>query len=240
MLRQMRDNATTATAATASGGGASLAWCGDPYPFSDGSLGAQTARFSASFTNTLNGNATCDVTASLTRNGTELARKASTFFKSTGAPVTETYLVSFDLPIAASAFAKDDRLNLRLNWTGSGTRCDGVTLNFGGPAQPGSLTVNSTRTPLLVTRPAAPTGLTAARQPDGTVRLTWPKSTSANIGFYRIYRDGKSYTQRVATSGRGTATEDWTDTNPGPARDYYVTAVTEKLLESTFVGPVRP
>lgn len=88
------------------------------------------------------------------------------------------------------------------------------------------------------TRPEPSPNLAVARDA-GTVTLSWDRSPSS-VDFYRVYKNGTSYTQRVATPGEGTEQEQWVDPDPGPADEYRVTAVSSRLHESTFIGPVSP
>nr|MDQ3935236.1 hypothetical protein [Actinomycetota bacterium] len=91
-----------------------------------------------------------------------------------------------------------------------------------------------------ITRPSAPTGLTATSNGDGTTTLTWtPPTGSPAAEFYRIYRDGSNYTERFDTSGdTGEATISWTDTDAASSHTYRVTAVSSVLAESDPAGPV--
>jgi hypothetical protein len=84
-------------------------------------------------------------------------------------------------------------------------------------------------------RPAAPKELEAKKNEDGSVTLKWSKVTGAS--FYRIYRGSTEYTSRYAVASPGTETT-FVDTNAVSAHEYWVTAVTSSLTESTFIGPV--
>jgi hypothetical protein len=91
-----------------------------------------------------------------------------------------------------------------------------------------------------LSQPGVPSGLTVAVNGDGTRTLTWtaPSGTPA-VEFYRIYRDGRNYTDRIDTAGATTSTVTWTDTNTGGAsHTYRVTAASSTLTESDFAGPV--
>jgi len=88
--------------------------------------------------------------------------------------------------------------------------------------------------------PSTPTGLSVTVNGDGTRTLTWtaPSGTPA-VEFYRIYRDGRDYTDRIDTAGATGSTVTWTDTNTGStSHTYRVTAATATLVESDFAGPV--
>jgi Big-like domain-containing protein len=85
-----------------------------------------------------------------------------------------------------------------------------------------------------------PTGLTVTANGDGTRTLTWtaPTGTPA-VEFYRVYRDGYDYTNRIDTSGATGSSVTWTDTNTGgSSHTYRVTSATSTLTESAFAGPV--
>jgi hypothetical protein len=88
--------------------------------------------------------------------------------------------------------------------------------------------------------PSTPTGLSVTVNGDGTRTLTWsaPSGTPA-VEFYRIYRDGRDYTDRIDTAGATGSTITWTDTNTGSTpHTYRVTAATATMVESGFAGPV--
>lgn len=87
-------------------------------------------------------------------------------------------------------------------------------------------------------RPAPPANL-AAVNVDGTVTIAWDASPST-VDFYRVYKNGRSYSKRVATPGEGLSREEWIDPDPQPGDTYRVTATSEQLQESNFIGPVQP
>jgi len=82
-------------------------------------------------------------------------------------------------------------------------------------------------------RPSAPASLTATKNEDGSVTLTWPKVEGA--AFYRIYRGSTDYTSRYGVSSEPT----FLDTDAVTALEYWVTAVSSTLTESTYAGPVK-
>jgi hypothetical protein len=89
-------------------------------------------------------------------------------------------------------------------------------------------------------QPGAPTGLSLTANGDGTTTLTWtaPSGTPA-VEFYRIYRDGRDYTNRIDTAGATGSSVSWTDTNTGgTSHTYRVTAASANLVESDFTGTV--
>jgi prepilin-type N-terminal cleavage/methylation domain-containing protein len=94
--------------------------------------------------------------------------------------------------------------------------------------------------------PYAPTDLIAARNADDSVTLTWsrpapedPDGLTDGVEFYRIYRDGTALDNRVDRwfDDRPNVTWQDTDTN-GLQHQYWVTAVDQHHMESTFLGPV--
>jgi Tfp pilus assembly protein PilV len=81
--------------------------------------------------------------------------------------------------------------------------------------------------------PSPPADLTAVRSEDG-VTLTWTAGSDADgVRYYRIYRDGKAFADRLdRTPSGGVLT--FLDGDPGlTPRTYWVTAVDNKLAEST-------
>ena len=82
------------------------------------------------------------------------------------------------------------------------------------------------------TAPNAPTSLVATKELDGSVTLTWkaPEGGTTPVSFYRIYRGSKEYTSRY---GETTETK-FKDTDAAETHKYWVTAVSSKLVESTF------
>jgi hypothetical protein len=89
-------------------------------------------------------------------------------------------------------------------------------------------------------QPGTPTGLTLTTNGDGTRTLTWTApSGTPEVEFYRIYRDGRDYTDRIDTAGATGSSVTWTDTNAGgTSHTYRVTAASADLVESDFAGPV--
>jgi type II secretory pathway pseudopilin PulG len=89
-------------------------------------------------------------------------------------------------------------------------------------------------------QPGPPSGLSASNGTGGTTVLTWTAPTTTPApDFYRIYRDGQDYTNRIDSTGATGSTVTWTDTNTGGnAHSYWVTTVSANLTESAFAGPV--
>jgi hypothetical protein len=101
-----------------------------------------------------------------------------------------------------------------------------------------STTVSEGKAATFIVKNGAPQGptltgtLTATKNTDGSVTLKWPEpSGSPTAVFYRIYRGSKEYTSRYGVS----ATTEFTDTNATVVHTYWVTAVSSKLAESSFL-----
>jgi type II secretory pathway pseudopilin PulG len=79
-------------------------------------------------------------------------------------------------------------------------------------------------------------GLEATKN-EGAVVLKWkaPEGGAAPV-FYRVYRGSKDYTGRYAIVS--SATTEFTDTHAETPHEYWVTAVSESMTESPFLGPV--
>ena len=144
--------------------------------------------------------------------------------------------------LSARNFAEGDQLSLHTPASTFSSTCAGVSLRFNGADQVNLQLPLTGGTPNLA-YPAAPTGLTAVANGDGSTSLTWnaPGGTPAP-DFYRIYRDGRDITDRYDTAGdTGDATIVWTDSDTGGgAHSYYVTSASATLVESTMAGPVSP
>jgi prepilin-type N-terminal cleavage/methylation domain-containing protein len=104
--------------------------------------------------------------------------------------------------------------------------------------------------PLIVTAgnqpPFPPTGLEAARNPDGSVTLSWsrpspedPDGPSDGVAFYRVYRGGQELQNRLERWFDNRPNVTWQDTETdGLEHTYWVTAVDQHHMESEFLGPV--
>jgi len=86
--------------------------------------------------------------------------------------------------------------------------------------------------------PATPPTLSAKKEADGSVHLTWTApSGSPAVAFYRVYRGTSEYAGRYTeVSPAGTTT--FADTNASTTHNYWVTAVSKTMTESEPVGPV--
>jgi hypothetical protein len=81
--------------------------------------------------------------------------------------------------------------------------------------------------------PSSPTGITALRDEEG-VTLTWSAASDpdGSIRYYRIYRDGVAWEDRLDRTPSDEALT-YVDGDPGETtHTYYVTAVDDKLAES--------
>jgi type IV pilus modification protein PilV len=85
-------------------------------------------------------------------------------------------------------------------------------------------------------RPTLTGTLTATKNADGSVTLKWPEPSGMPAAvFYRIYRGSTEYTSRYGVS----ATTEFTDTDATTTHEYWVTAVSSTLAESSPpLGPV--
>lgn len=85
------------------------------------------------------------------------------------------------------------------------------------------------------TAPNPPTELVLTKNADGSVTLKWTAPSGGTApSFYRVYRGSKNYTSRYAET---TATE-YIDSEGSSTHEYWVTAVSSTLTESSFLGPV--
>jgi Tfp pilus assembly protein PilV len=152
------------------------------------------------------------------------------------------------LGVTAQSFIAGDQLSIMVGGFSGNTAdrvCTSTTMYFNSAARPAVTTL-----PLsggggggggTITRPAAPTGLAGTANADGTTTLSWTAPGGTPVAeFYRIYRDGQNYTERIDTSGDdGTTPIQWVDTNTGGTTHVYrVTAVSSALAESDFAGPL--
>jgi type II secretory pathway pseudopilin PulG len=103
---------------------------------------------------------------------------------------------------------------------------------------PGTTVLPITRATSIA--PNAPSGLLATKKADGSVTLTWkpPTGGATPVSFYRIYRGSKEYTSRYRTSPTECPKEpkecSFTDTDATEIHEYWITAVSSNLTESTF------
>jgi type II secretory pathway pseudopilin PulG len=98
-------------------------------------------------------------------------------------------------------------------------------------------------TRVLSKTPQAPNemkgALKAEKTAEGAVVLKWtaPEGGAAPV-FYRVYRGSKNYPSRYAIVS--SAITEFTDTHAETPHEYWVTAVSESMTESPFLGAVGP
>jgi Tfp pilus assembly protein PilV len=171
------------------------------------------------------------------------------------AGTTTPTLFTKNLSTTSGTFNTGEQLSLVLGGFGKSSNknpadnCQSTTLYWNSGARPLTVTVNALTGGGLgggggggtIARPAAPTGLTATANGDNTTTLTWnaPSGTPA-AEFYRIYRDGQNYTERLDTAGdTGSGTIQFIDPSTGgTTHTYRVTAVSNALAESDPAGPI--
>lgn len=174
----------------------------------------------------------CNLTVSLKKNGTTLLGQSTlTLPGLAGAtPIQRTWTFSN----SSTTLVPGDRLNLHMNWLDTGAGCDHTIMHWGGTTYRSSLTVPGN----TISPPNPPTGLSATTLADGTTQLSWSAPTAGSaVSFYRIYRDGIDYTNRIDTTGSANETT-YVDDPGGTTHTYYVTAASDILAESTMAGPV--
>lgn len=142
----------------------------------------------------------------------------------------------------AMSFSAGDQLSLYTPADTFSSACSGVSLYFNSTTNSVDVTLPLTGPGVTsLAQPVTPTGLTATPNGDGTTTLTWNASNGTTAtDFYRIYRDGRNYTDRVDTVGddNTSTTYSWTDDSTGgTVHTYYVTAASAVLAESDQAGP---
>lgn len=183
------------------------------------------------------------------------ATYGSVMFIDVPAGTTNPTLFTKNLNTTAGTFTSGEQLSIVFGGFSAASNrnpannCQSTTLYWNSAARPLSVTINSLTGGGLggggsagaITRPAAPTGLAGVANGDGTTTLTWnAPSGSPPAEFYRIYRDGQDYVNRLDTAGdTGSGTIQWVDTaSGGTTHAYRVTAVSTALAESDFAGPL--
>jgi Tfp pilus assembly protein PilV len=220
-----------------------------PPMTSGGTLNAGTLVFKARWQNSNRRNACSNLPVLVYLNGTTViagsgvnggpylnlpANSAATTYTLNFTTTARTFAAGDQLSIFSMAGEFNTNCNSVTMWAGSaygGTNAAQADFPFGSGGSGGA----------TITRPAAPTGLSAALDADGNTALTWsPPSGTPAAEFYRIYRDGQNYTERVDTAGdTGSGTITWTDTDTGgTSHTYRVTAVSTVMAESDPAGPV--
>jgi Tfp pilus assembly protein PilV len=152
------------------------------------------------------------------------------------------FTVTFAVP--ATTLVANDQLVLWVYGSTSSGSCSLLTLQYGSTTRPSKLslpTLTGGGGGSTLQKPSAPTGLTVTANGDGTRTLTWnaPSSSTPAVDSYRIYRDGRDYTNRIDTAGATGSSITWLDTaTGGTSHTYRVTSVASTLTESSMAGPV--
>ena len=161
--------------------------------------------------------------------------------KGTTASAPKSFSVNYKT--SGRSFAAGDQLSFYTPAATYSAACAGIALYFNNAANSADVLLPMTGGSISsLAQPAAPTGLTTTVNGDGTTTLTWnAASGTPTPDFYRIYRDGFNYDDRIDTVGDNGAntTYSWTDSATGGGiHTYYVTTATTNLVESTMAGPV--
>jgi len=113
----------------------------------------------------------------------------------------------------------------------SGAACNSLRIRHGGTTNRSRLEL-----PRDWTKPGPPSATAQApvRDADGAVTLQWNASSTpaADLFGYRIYRDGKEWTDRIGSTGDGTTLSFVDPNRDGGTHTYWVTAVNQALAES--------
>jgi len=234
-----------------------LSGCLTPFT-ATATIAAQTGGLTVSgyFKNTLTGTVACKLqwqvykgtstTTATPYGGNAIAGSAASF----DIPANTTAITKFTqtLNTVAGSFAIGDQISVAVAGFGQNTstnKCGSTTMYYNASARPLTATVTALSggapSGSPITRPTAPTGLTGTANADGTTTLTWtPPTGTPAAEFYRVYRDGQNYVNRVDTAGdTGAATVSWTDTAVGGTTHVYrVTTASTVLAESDPAGPL--
>jgi prepilin-type N-terminal cleavage/methylation domain-containing protein len=174
--------------------------CGPQLPAGT-SLPAGTATFSAWMTNT--NNKSCTVTWFLYHNNTNFGNAgAMTVPAGTSTPTKFTSTATY----TAQTIAANDTLNMYVNTCASGA------MYFGSGAHQTTLslpTLSGGSAGTTIAAPSVPTGLSGVHDSTAaTNTLTWtaPATSTTPVDFYRIYRDGTNYTNRIDTTDASAST----------------------------------
>ena len=153
-------------------------------------------------------------------------------------------LRTFTFAVSARTFPAGSQLVWNQHTGSNDNNCTGVRLNFGSGTYQSTVTLPalSSTGGTALTKPSAPTGLTVTANPDGTRTVTWtpPATSTPAVEFFRIYRDGQNYTNRIDTLGAvGTGVHTWVDADTnGTSHSYRVTSAAATMTESDQLGPV--
>jgi hypothetical protein len=238
---------TAAAFSSTSSGNGWVSGCLPPFP-SGVSMSAGTMTLNSKWINTagtdcsslpvyvyLNG--TTQIAGTGVNGGGSLSKIAKTTSAGSPASISKTFSTS------AQNFAAGDQLSFYTPASTFSASCGGISLYFNSSSNSADVTLPLTGPGVTsLAQPATPTGLAATANGDGTTTLTWNASSGTTAAdFYRVYRDGKNYVDRVDTVGDdGTSTTySWTDpATGGTTHTYYVTAASALLVESNMAGPV--
>lgn len=206
------------------------------------SLAAGTASFDVWYTNT--NNKACLPAGGLwaVPSNVLLATTAPSFPKNTAAVTKLTYTAS----VSARTFSAGDQIVWQLNGRDVSTDCKELTIFYNSAAHQTTVSLPTLTSSPFTVQPGTPTGLTITDNGDGTRTLRWtaPSSGSPAVDFYRVYRDGQNYTNRIDTVGDTQTCPSstqicWTDTaTGGTSHTYRVTSASVNLIESNVLGPV--
>jgi len=203
------------------------------------STGSGTATFTGWFGNPTTHSCDIDYDLFLNNNTKLVSSKSSGSTVFSIPPNTTAAQFTATFTPGARAFNAGDRLSFDVNGSNGAGNCGSTVLFYNSGANQSTLNLPLTG-PMVLRQPRPPTGLSVAANGDGTRTLTWTAPTgSPTVDFYRIYRDGQNYTDRVDTNGATGSTVTWTDTTAGgTSHTYRVTAVSSTLTESNVAGPV--
>jgi hypothetical protein len=248
--KQSTQPAGTEATWTGSANGNSIVGCAPPFTTTTPMTASTTGmKVSGYFRNT--GASACTLSWQVFKNGSVTAGVAGNGYgggSATGVTIpagtTTPTLITKDLGATAQTFVATDQLTIQIAGFVSQSPCSATTFYYNSAARPASTTLplgGGGSGPGTIERPAAPSALAGTNHGNGTTTLTWtPPTGTPAAEFYRVYRDGQNYVERVDTVGDpGTGTIEWVDTNTGGTTHVYrVTAVSPLLAESDFAGPI--
>jgi prepilin-type N-terminal cleavage/methylation domain-containing protein len=203
-------------------------------------LGAGTVTFDVWYTNTDTQACTPGGGLLLVPANVTLAGTSPTFPGNTSTVSKLTYSAN----VPATSLSAGDQLVWQLNGRGVAGACGLLTIYYNSTAHQTTVSLPTLTSSAVTSQPGVPTGLTVTDNGDGTRTLRWtaPTSSSPAVDFYRIYRDGQNYTDRIDTVGNTQTCPSssqicWTDTaSGGVSHSYRVTSASVNLTESDFTG----
>jgi type II secretory pathway pseudopilin PulG len=185
------------------GGGTAIVGCMAPLP-AGVSMAAGTGTIEVWFTNTKKQD--CMDTWYLSLNATTtiegvLASPADSQIQIQNNTTTPTKFTR-TFTTTARTFAAGDVLSFIVYGSTSSGSCSQLTFYYGSGTHQSTITLPLTGgSGGSLSTPGQPTGLSATANGDGTTKLTWTApSGSPAADFYRIYRDGTTYADRVDTA----------------------------------------